>query len=284
VAILPQDFLAKVADLGPMPTQITFAKLITYLNESDAEIEKIAEIIQLEPALSTAVLRFSNSVYFGRQMPSSSIQEAIGRLGTLEILKLVAIASTRETLSSDYKLYPFTTHQMWDISMLTAIIMDALADRADVEKFIAYSIGLLHSIGRTFLHHYLLEYNGAPKAPEVDYIALADWEQEQVGMTHADAGGLLMKSWGFPTRLSRPIECQYHPKDAEEEGAAASLLRISMAFAAQLSMPEVNKNLLLQTPKQYFKKVNLTPDIVLETEEEAREELIKVRTIFSKII
>jgi len=73
----PESLVRRLEDLPPAPRVLhTLQRLIAAPNTT---IEKIAEIVQLEPGLSARVVRMASSVHFGRGAHVDTIMEAIQR-------------------------------------------------------------------------------------------------------------------------------------------------------------------------------------------------------------
>ena len=71
--------MRRLDDLPPAPKVLhSLQRLIAAPNST---IEKIAEVVRLEPGLSARVVRMANSAHFGRGAQVESIMEAIQRVG-----------------------------------------------------------------------------------------------------------------------------------------------------------------------------------------------------------
>jgi HD-like signal output (HDOD) protein len=285
MSLLNNRYLITAMDVSPTPSQMTFGKLLTALENEQIDLNIVADIIQVEPSLSTSVLKLANSAYYGHDKPCESIQEALSCLGTQEVLKIVALTAIEDSLTREYKAYPFTPAEFWETAVLASNIMEQLASRYGLEPLTAYSIGLLHAIGKNIINNYLLDYREEKLlAPKISYIDLSTWERTHIGLDHADVTGVLMKKWNFPKSLRFPIQYQMRPGNAPDNYKThAHLLRFSITMAALMAMPKENKEALNEIPTETSGKINISPVEALRIQSIAKEGLARVKEMMRGI-
>src|SRR4051812_2865216 len=133
------------------PSTATFGRLRTLLNDNDTEMEEIVQLIRLDPALTFHVIRMSNSVLFGIREHNDSLEGAVGRVGFRELYRLVGLAATQQMCQGDLKTYGLKASRLWENSVATAAAAEVLAARAGRDPGLAYTAGLLRTLGRVII-------------------------------------------------------------------------------------------------------------------------------------
>ena len=138
-------FLRQVKQFPPGPQILP--KLQQLLREEDCTIADVANLIKLDAALSAQVIKFSNSPYYRAPTSTFNIDDAVNRIGSQEVYKIVAIASTRGTFHESLPLYRMPQGHLWQVAAVCGNIMKLLAPNVQLNPDDAYTTGLLHALG-----------------------------------------------------------------------------------------------------------------------------------------
>lgn len=183
---------------------------------------ELAELVKLDPGVSSKLLGIVNSAFYGFSGQISSISHAISLVGLNDFKNLV-LSSSLVQLFDELKETTFSLHDFWNHSLLTAILAKKigpqwLSKREQEPLFIA---GLLHDVGKLVMLQ--------TQATHIDNLATV-WaennlaaEQEIVGFNHAMAGAGLIRAWELPELLALSAE-QHHQLDADKQPAIISLV------------------------------------------------------------
>ncbi len=266
------------------PNLEVLAKLCTALNDPYVETGEIAGLIRIDPSLAASVLRLSNSAFFGTSSPSSSIDEAVHRIGVAEVVKLVALAGRRSFMGNPLRCYGLSSDDAWRLSLAVAILMEQLACQTGIEDDAkAYLIGLLHGIGRYPIARLMSRVKPTIFAPENPLPGqLARWEREQVGCDYAKMGALLLKSWDFGSEISEPIAGHLHPFLAHRSKRIACLLHVCCVIAPSVIVPSRNLFEHLLVPQGILRSANLNEEVLLEAIEPASALLRATETVLQQ--
>ena len=169
-----------------------------------------------------------------------------------EIYTIAGFAAVVQMTKQNLRLYGIAAAELRENSLLTALIMEALAKSAGVDPQEAYSAGLLRSMGKIALDG-LLYTSGLMRTtgsitlagPRKDAgqnpcydpkscVALADWETGIAGLSNCQAASFVLNEWRFPAAIIEAIGCQYAPAVSEENPRLAALLNVSSGAAAAL--------------------------------------------------
>ncbi len=197
------------------------AKLLTLLSNPDVEIGEVSEIIRTDVKLTARLLQSINSPLFGLGRPVSNVNQAIGLLGfdrTRQIATMNATAAYAKRSPSTSQL-----QSCWLHSVATAIIAEKIAKSCEVFTKAAFTVGILHDIGRLgLILAYPEEYERIIRSVDADCMDLLDFERQEFGIDHAEVGRLLAEMWGLPEEF-REVAGRHHDRC---EGSELDLLRI----------------------------------------------------------
>lgn len=226
-----------VADLKPLsPVAHVLARLQRLLSDPNSGLDDIAELIRLDAALTTRIIQISNSVWFRRGLPCTSIAEAMNRVGFREVYKIVGVVASDSLVSQPLVAYSRNALATWRESVACAFAAEILADRLGEDMPGAYMMGLLHVIGRLPINQYLqagdakgriLTDEGFPHEHSGAEFAL-------LGFTQANTGALMLTKLGFSPGIIQPISHQYAPLEtpAAHDRMAAVLYGARLLGAA----------------------------------------------------
>lgn len=269
---LSTDIHSFVSSFQTVPSsQRVLLQLIQILDDPDTEVRDIANVIKLDPGLATSLMRLANSAFFGMASTANTVEEAVSRLGSAEIFKLVAVIALSDMQKERMAAYPLSADEMWRLSLASAIVMETFARRLHMNHNLAYGLGLMHGVGKWMISECVEAYGPDDMvAPRSDYLSYAVWEQHNVGANHAEVGALMLERWGFPEELVQPIRYQFNPFEAPGNVRMASLLRATLAIAPAVAMPEENAPERVKLPPLILKVTRLKEEdlkaIVPETE------------------
>lgn len=229
------SFIRQIKNLPPAPQVLT--KLTYLINNLDASIEEVVSILRVDASLTATVVRLSNSAYYGVSSPSSSPEEAVKRVGFKEVCKLIGMINSRELFKMPMTTYRLKPGELWKTSICCAIAMERFARHSGADPSTAYTLGLLHAVGKLAINQYLAEYAETISfAPTGNNGALVEWEREQSGYDHAQVGGKLLQHWNLSQEVYGPIQHHLSPLKAPREKRLACLLHVSTCIATYIAI------------------------------------------------
>ncbi len=228
-----QDVLAAAQRL-PTTAQV-FAQVNRMLDDSEASLDDIAELVRLEPVLSFRVLQLANGAFYGFRTPCSDLNEAITRLGFREVNRLVGMVAAQHLCANFLSVYGISGELFWSDSLCSALACEWLTHRhafSDVRT--AYTAGLLRSVGKVTMHRILVDRPMLWKSylDSGEGKPLLEWEREAFGLSSLDAAVLLMQSWKMPSVLLEGIK--YHCAPTGDE-PLPYLMHLGAVVASQIN-------------------------------------------------
>lgn len=201
-------------DLPTLPTVFTqINKVMSNKNSSAADI---ARIIKDDPALTTKILRVTNSAAYGGEIKISSVTQAVSRIGfqaTGDIAMSLSVLNMFKGQGAvDYKMF-------WRHSLSVAMAMDIIPKnigklaRSPKDMFTS---GLLHDVGV-----FVLDQHGGDLYRQVLTMVgdmgkpLHEVERQLMGTDHAEVGAMLLKKWNVPEVIIDAVEHHHDKSDPD---------------------------------------------------------------------
>ncbi len=216
------------------------------------DLSDFIDLLRCDPALTARIIRIANSPYYCVGSEYSSIEQALARIGMSEIYTIAGFAAVVQMSKQNLRLYGISAAELRENSLLTALIMEALAKSAGTDSQEAYSAGLLRSMGKIALDGLtytsgLMRSKGditlvGPRKDKTQnpcYVAescgaLAEWEVATTGLTNCQAAAFVLGEWRFPAPIIEAIGNQYEPWQSTTNPRLASLLNLSSGAACGL--------------------------------------------------
>ena len=212
-----KEILATIDSVPSLPSVVI--QLRKYLNDPDVNFDQLAHVIQHDPGLTANILQLANSAYFGWSRTIKSVREAITRLGTDRVFQMVLCMSVAPLVRKPIHGYDMDSNGLWEHSISTAICAEQLAvalKMHDLKE--AFTSGLLHDLGKIVLGTFV-EVDDEPIKEIVRAGTMSFNEAEQVvlGIDHAEAAGVLLKSWNLPDDVVASARWHHEPNCSQEE-------------------------------------------------------------------
>ena len=233
---------SKIDELPTLP--LVLPKLLRTLENRNSNVRTVADVISIDPALTSKLLKVANSAYYGFPSEITSLQRAVALLGFNMVRSLALSMSVIDSITGGGKLRSFSEEDLWVHSLVVATLMQEISQKtgnAEEEYEHLFIIGLLHDIGKIVFDLFFNDLfrkainEGTENARKPLFIA----ERDLIGMDHGEVGGMLLKRWKFPPVISEPI--LYHHQDLipeDIEGKTTSLLKLSDSIALKTESAE----------------------------------------------
>lgn len=226
--------------------------LKSLLDSEDSFVAQIAEVIRLDPSLTTRVLDLVNSIFFGSKDNKriSGVEEASIFLGLNRIRELLVATPVIEEIFELGKNAPsFNWEEFWKHSIGTAILTRELLSILDqtYEEEADYVAGLLHNLGTlifgiTFPEHFQEVYlNSYTSIDEI-----VEFEKKVIGWEHSKIGAYYLWNHHISDEVVDAIHWHNDPSQAKESPMLAAAIQISDRAVTELGVHGLGK---FPTPK-----------------------------------
>jgi HD-like signal output (HDOD) protein len=208
--ISPDALRQRLSRLKTVPTlPKVLERVVAALEDQDVDFESVADLIEIDQALTSQILRLANSAFYSTQGTVSRVTQALLVLGAV-VTRSVLLSSTVLDIRK------VALRGFWEHSLGCAVAAGAIAkvtERCHPEEVTA--AGLLHDLGKVVL------YKEIPDAFE-EIVARAaaegrsfrDVERAVLGIDHCDIASWLVERWHFPPCLAEPIAFHHTPARA----------------------------------------------------------------------
>ncbi len=197
-----EDVAAGRVELPVIPAIVQ--QLINALRDPNVDARVISQSLARDPVLTSKVLRLANSSFFGGQRSLSSVEAAVGLIGTAALNRLIVACG----VSSSFGEVPGIDLQLfWRDARVAANAAHKLAPRLGADANEAYLCGLLHAAGHLILCRSYPEVAHAMFTgfARVHGTELAAIEREAFGIDHPAVGALWVESIKFPQAVADTI-------------------------------------------------------------------------------
>lgn len=200
----------RVARLRSVPTlPRLFERVVAALEDPEVDFDHVAQLIEIDQALTAQVLRVANSAFYSTQATVSRVREGLLMLGSV-VARSVVLSTSVFDLQA-VRLRGFFEHSVGCAAAAGALAR--VTKLGNPEELAA--AGLLHDLGKVVLYKELpdvFEHIVArATAEERSFRAL---EQELLGTDHGEIAAWLMERWRFPPVLAEPIVLHHTPMRA----------------------------------------------------------------------
>ena len=231
--ITPQELIANLGDLPPLP-QVA-SQVLRVSADPDANAEDLRKVIAMDQALTSQILKISNSAMFGMMREVTTLTQAIMTLG-FSTIKSVVIASSAKNLYHRGTV-GLQERLIWEHALVSAIASRAFAKSLRFPRIEeAFIGGLLHDIGKSVIGVKFPErYSALLRMVYNENSVCLDLELETFGFDHAMVGEALVSQWNLATSLQAAVRWHHDPIHAQETHRELTAI---VALANHLSLEE----------------------------------------------
>ena len=209
--------LGKADSLPPLPR--VFEEITKALNNPNASLQDVANIISKDIVLSSKVLKLANSALFNLRMPASTVAQSVSLLGSRTISSLVFSQGMGEMFKSGVVSEQFVEevnrHSLECATMISNILSAWNAERRLIEK--AFFCGIAHDLGKLVLAEYAPEkWQQIEAAKASDSRCDTEIERDIAGISHAEIAAYLLAIWGFSNEQVLAVAFHHDPSKAND--------------------------------------------------------------------
>lgn len=212
------------------------------LDSEDSFVSQIAEVIRLDPSLTTRVLDLVNSIFFGSKdgQRISGVEEASIFLGLNRIKELLAATPVIEEITNLGKnVASFPWINFWKHSIGTAILTREILSLANkkYEDESDYVAGLLHNLGKLILAITFPElFQKLCNETFRDPSHAIEVEKEIIGWDHTKIGAYYLWNHHISDEVVEAVHWHNNPKESKDNYELASAIQVADLLTSQLGV------------------------------------------------
>ncbi|MCB1001975.1 MAG: HDOD domain-containing protein [Acidimicrobiales bacterium] len=188
-------------------------RVLELLAVPDGAHAELCALVELDPALTAAVLRAANSAHLGFSRRIAGIRHATVLLGGSLVASLAASRVADLVFDTAVPDYP---DWLWQHSVVVASSCAVLAPYVGESTDDAFTTGMLHDVGT------LVSASNGESADHVD-----------ASPEHAEIGADLLQRWNLPDAVVDGVR-HHHARPDALVGGLERLVAASSAFAEEL--------------------------------------------------
>ena len=188
----------------PSPPAIA-VRILNAVQQDEAPLAALGEIIATDPALAAKMLKIANSGFFAGCGQITNINRAISVLGT-NTIKNIALSFVIAGELGVQEGCAFNIDAFWRRSVITAVAAELLSQRLNEAQDDLFVTALLQNIGilviaRAKGDRYLQMLNEV----QAEGRLLSELEQQSYGFSHQQVAYALLTGWNLPQSMTEPI-------------------------------------------------------------------------------
>lgn len=205
----------------------------------------VTEILEDDRLVSRRVMRLANGAQHAQLGPVSSLTEAVYRLGSAAILKMIFTDFLRN-LPLAAPIYRVESPELTRHSEATGIATAVIARYAPdvgISRLVPVA-GLMHDIGKVIIDRCMDKFGpGRLKELGGEKRLFIDIERDVMGLDHSETGSLLARRWGLPSVISNAIHDHHRlgPENADPTAMAVALGNVVAKSIGQGSAPDARE-------------------------------------------
>jgi HD-like signal output (HDOD) protein len=205
-------------------------KLLATVNDNEATLAEMSQIIAQDPALTGNLLRIANSpVYRVSSLPIESIDRAVTLVGVRGIRSIIATALLQPVMTGNSGSFGRFPEFVWEHTLYSAMAAETHATQVEnSEPFVAQLCGLLYGLSAIVVFRIVRDQFAAHPhlAPDPGSIArlLETWV--------APTAGRIAVSWELSNRVQYALESQTLAAELHMENPLGRSLKFGRVAAS----------------------------------------------------
>jgi len=253
-------------------------KIKGLMENEDSTIEDFANVISVDPSMTSRLLQIANSAIYSFPGEISTISRAITIIGTQAIYNMMLV-DVAATAFKHFSNQAIDLKRFWRMSIFCGLAAKNLAIKAgirDIERL--FVAGLLQNFGELIV---------AKVSPELAQ-ECEKYSQEQLpwslqqrilGFTYTEISAELLNIWQIPEKIILPIR-HYNEAKTIQINKDVKVLYLASHLALVDSHPEVF-NYDDNVEQSLLESLNISDDDLAEAVEFASEEAENILTIMN---
>ncbi len=217
-----EQVLARASTLKPFPRAAQRA--LTLLDDPLVSAGKLSEVISLDAALTSGVLKAANSAALARSRSVDNLQQALALLGNQAFKQIVFASASVGFLADGQPGYQLSPGDLWHHAVATSLMVEVLAAAAKVKPGPAlFTAALLHDLGKSVLGDFVKDDLAVIDARVRGGESYLEAERAVLGIDHAELGARIVERWNFSAELADLIRFHHAPQQKPQSTDLALL-------------------------------------------------------------
>ncbi len=257
----PTNLVNQVVDLISLPE--IYLEVRKLLDDPDAALSDIADVINVDPNLTGRILRLANSAYCGFAAKIETVNRAMTMLGTQQIHDIVLSTSIARSFSNVSEEVE-DMESFWRSCVVSGSSAKLIADSRDIlDSERMFTAGLLAHVGRLVLLMFQPDtIKEAYAKASSEMVSVSRALQDELGYHDGDIAGELLTRWRLPDTLVSLIRHHVHPEEGETANISeeSGIVHVASAIADMKKFQLDFDGLILRLNENVWQSLGLERD------------------------
>lgn len=211
-------------------------KIKSLMENEESTIEDFANVISIDPSLTSRLLQIANSAIYSFSGEISTISRAITIIGTQAIYNMMLVDAAA-TAFKHFSNQAIDLKRFWRMSIFCGLATKNLAIKAgvrDIERL--FVAGLLQNFGELIIAKIAPELAQQCEGYSAEKLPWA-LQKEVLGFTYTDISAELLKIWQIPEKIILPIR-HYNEASSIQINKDVKILYLASRLALVDSHPD----------------------------------------------
>ena len=221
------EILREIEAVAELPA--VASELVGLANDPDVDIKDVVKILEHDPGMTANMLKLANSAHYGGRGSIASVRDAVVRLGLRTVAELAMAIAISPAAQKPVRGYHLAAGQLWEhsLSVSAGAVLLARALKVSPPSY-ASTAGLLHDIGKVVLGTFIeIDARSISRSVSARNISFDEAEREILGIDHAEAGAVLLESWGLPADVVEIVRYHHRPDEFDGDPLGVDLVHIA---------------------------------------------------------
>lgn len=253
-------------------------KVKSLMEDENSTIEDFANVISIDPSMTSRLLQIANSAIYSFPGEISTISRAITIIGTQAIYNMMLV-DVAATAFKHFSNQAIDLKRFWRMSIFCGLATKNLAIHAgirDIERL--FVAGLLQNFGELIVAKSDPELAQQCEKYSHDQLPWA-LQKELLGFTYTDVSAELLKIWQIPEKIILPIR-HYNDASCNDINKDVKILYLASRLALVDSHPE-EFSYDETVDESLCKALNISADELIDAANFASEEAANILNIMN---
>ncbi len=256
------DYLSQIMDkVDAFPSIPGSAlRLLELVDQADAPVQEIEEVLRLDPGLTANVLKLTNSAFYGLPTKVGSVKRAVMLLGLNKLKQLIMASCVNAVMDKDIPGYDLPAGELWRHSIAVSVAAEALVRELALESGDdIFTAALLHDVGKLVLGQFVHEDYAALEAAAGSTVSFEIAEKEVLGTDHAEIGARILEQWSLPEALVHAVRWHHNPEKSEEIHSSTDIVHVANMLCLMLGIGVGREGLQYHPSPVVTRRLGLKP-------------------------
>ena len=253
------NIIAKVESFPSLSGATT--KLLSLLDDPNAAVAEIEDILRMDPGLTANVLKLSNSAYFGFSSKIGSVHKAIVLLGAKRLMQLVMTSCVNSVMNKPVPGYDLQPGEMWRHSIAVSVAAEGLIEELNApEADEIFTAALLHDVGKLVLGEFVKDDIKKIEKIASKNVSFEAAEQIVLGTDHAEIGAKILENWGLPAEIVNAVRWHHDPDAADEASTLIDIVHVANVLCLMIGIGVGREGLKYRPSPEVTKRLGIKSD------------------------